>query len=162
MAPTQSAAEQLDAFAFQSGRWVVHHRKLLHRLVGDTTWVEFSGTCSAYELLGGAGNVDDFFIEDPVGAYRAATFRRFDAKAGEWSIYWADARRDGLDPPMRGTFRDGVGTFYGRDTLADQEIRVRFLWSDIGPDRARWEQAFSSDGSAWEVNWIMNFTRWTN
>jgi hypothetical protein len=149
----------LHAFAFQTGDWRVRHRKLARRLVGETEWLEFGGTCTAREILGGAGNVDDFLIEDPAGAYRAATFRRVNLETGEWSIYWADSRRDGLDPPMRGRFKNGVGTFFGRDVLDGRDIHVRFLWSEIGPDRARWEQAFSFDGEAWEVNWIMHFTR---
>lgn len=150
---------QLHAFAFQTGVWRVHHRQLARRLVGNTDWIAFGGSCRAYELLGGAGNVDDFVIDHPAGSYRAATFRRFDPGADEWSIHWADARRDGLDPPVRGRFDDGVGRFHGRETLAGQPIHVRFLWSDIGRDQARWEQAFSADGDRWEVNWIMEFER---
>ncbi len=107
----------LHGFAFQTGNWRVRHRKLAHRLVGSSEWLEFGGKCRAYELLGGAGNVDDFFIDDPNGAYRAATFRRLDATTGEWSIFWADARRDGLDPPMRGRFHDEVGIFFGAMSL---------------------------------------------
>jgi hypothetical protein len=149
----------LHAFAFQSGSWRVRHRKLRHRLVGDDRWIAFEGTCRAYELLGGAGNVDDFFLDDPAGAYRAATFRRLDPETGEWTIHWADARRDGVDPPVRGRFEDGVGRFFGEDMLDGQPVFVRFLWSDIGRDTARWEQAFSRDGETWEVNWIMTFER---
>jgi hypothetical protein len=149
----------LHAFAFQTGSWRVRHRKLAHRLVGSSEWVEFDGTCRAYELLGGAGNVDDFFIDDPAGPYRAATFRRLDAATGEWSIFWADARRDGLDPPMRGRFHDDVGIFFGRDALDGRDIRIRFIWSEIRPTQARWEQSFSLDGETWEVNWIMHFER---
>jgi hypothetical protein len=37
---------------------------------------------------------------------------------------------------------------------------VRYLWSRIGADSARWEQAYSLDeGNSWETNWIMDFTR---
>lgn len=149
----------LHAFAFQAGSWRVRHRKLARRLAGCSEWMEFGGTCFAYDLLGGAGNVDDFYIDDPAGPYRAATFRRLDAATGEWSIYWADARRPSLDPPMRGRFEDGVGVFHGRDSLDGRDIHVRFVWSEIGPDQARWEQAFSRDGETWEVNWIMQFER---
>lgn len=149
----------LHAFAFQTGSWKVRHRKLARRLVGDTTWREFGGTCCAHEILGGAGNIDDFVIDEPGGSYRAATFRRLDPATGEWLIYWADSRRADLDPPMRGGFEEGIGTFFGHDTLDGRDIMVRFLWSDIGPAQARWEQAFSLDGNKWEVNWIMNFER---
>lgn len=154
-----SMESQLHAFAFQTGDWVVRHRKLAQRLAGEVNWLEFGGSCRAYEILDGAGNVDDFLIDDPGGAYRAATFRRLDPTTGDWSIYWADSRRDGLDPPMRGRFHNGIGTFFGSDMLDGREIMVRFIWSDIGPARARWEQAFSLDGREWEVNWIMRFAR---
>lgn len=149
----------LHAFAFQTGFWRVRHRKLRHRLVGDTEWIAFEGTCRATEILDGAGNVDDFWLDDPAGGWRAATFRRLDPGTGDWLIYWADARREELDASMRGRFEDGIGIFNGRDTLNGRDIGVRFVWSDIGPDRARWEQAFSFDGEAWEVNWIMQFER---
>ena len=151
--------DQRHAFAFQTGDWTVQHRQLRHRLVGDSEWIEFGGTCRATELLDGAGNVDDFRIDDPAGAWRAATFRRLDPVSGDWAIYWADARRDGLDSPMRGRFEKGIGTFFGTDRIDGREIRVRFIWSEIGPDSARWEQAFSLDGESWETNWVMEFTR---
>ena len=61
---------------------------------------------------------------------------------------------------MKGTFEDGVGTFYADETLRGRPIKVRFIWSAITPDAARWEQAFSPDGGAtWEVNWITDFAR---
>lgn len=154
-------ASSLHAFAFQTGNWEVHHRKLARRLQGCTEWIEFGGTCSAHEILGGAGNIDDFFIEEPGGAYRAATFRRIDPETGDWLIYWADSRRNGLDAPMRGHFEDGVGTFFGDDNFAGRDVRVRFRWSEIEHDHARWEQAFSFDGEEWEVNWVMHFRRVT-
>ena len=63
---------------------------------------------------------------------------------------------------MAGTFENGVGTFTGPDTLRGQPIIVRYRWSDITANSARWEQAFSpDDGASWEVNWIMHFTRAT-
>lgn len=148
------------AFAFQTGNWRVRHRKLKARLSGSTEWIEFDGTCRAWELLGGEGNVDDHFLDDPAGAYHAATYRRTDPAMGRWSIWWFDPRFDTLEPPVHGGFEDGVGTFYGEAELADRPIKVRFIWSDVGPHRARWEQAFSPDGGAsWETNWIMSFER---
>ena len=111
-------------------------------------------------LLGGTGNVDDNIIELPGGTYRGSALRLFDPAAGLWSIWWADDRRPGLQPPVHGRFDHGVGTFLGDDTLRGSPIRVRYIWSDIAADAATWTQAFSpDDGAAWETNWIMRFTR---
>jgi hypothetical protein len=148
------------AFAFQTGEWRVRHRKLRARLANCTDWVEFNGTCRAWEMLGGAGNVDDHWLDDPAGAYPAATVRRLDPETGDWSIWWLDGRLPGLGPPVHGGFRDGVGTFSGKDEHEGWPIDVRFLWSRITESGARWEQAFSADGGAtWETNWVMTFTR---
>ena len=148
------------AFAFLSGGWRVRHRKLKDRLVGSSEWLDFGGTCEAWELLGGAGNVDDNWLDDPGGAYRAVTLRRRDPETGQWSIWWLDQRFSGLGPPVHGGFENGIGTFFGDDTHAGRPVRVRFIWSGITGDEPKWEQAFSADGGAsWETNWIMRFAR---
>jgi hypothetical protein len=146
---------------FMVGRWTVEHRRLKTRLAGCTEWEEFPGTSVFRHTLGGLGNVDDNVLELPGGTYRALTIRAFDAPSGEWSIWWLDARYPrSLDPPVRGGFKDGVGTFLGDDTLNGKPIKVRFLWSRITSDSPHWEQAFSPDGGAtWETNWIMDFIR---
>jgi hypothetical protein len=147
-------------FDFLYGRWTVHHRRLDERLVGGTSWTEFDGTCVARPLLGGLGNLDENVLDLPSGPYEAATVRLFDPASEQWSIWWIDARHPDIATPMRGTFRDGVGTFFCDDTHGGLPIRVRFLWSDITRDAARWEQAFSTDGErTWEVNWVMHFAR---
>jgi hypothetical protein len=86
--------------------------------------------------------------------------RAYHVEQRQWSIWWLDARRTDVDPPMRGTFEGDVGTFYGEDLLDGRPVRVRFVWSEITPQSARWEQAFSGDGGAtWEINWVMDFRR---
>jgi len=143
------------------GRWSVHHRRLKARLAGSTEWEEFNGRSELWSTLGGLGNLDDNVIELPGGTYRAMTMRAFDPEAGLWSIWWLDGRNPTqMDPPVRGVFKDGVGTFGGDDTLRGRPIKVRFQWSDITPTSARWAQAFSPDaGATWETNWVMDFTR---
>ena len=84
----------------------------------------------------------------------------FEPDARLWSIWWVDGRAPCLEPPVRGRFEDGVGRFFGDDELAGRSIRVRFVWSEITPRSARWDQAFSVDGGAsWQANWTMLFTR---
>lgn len=58
-----------DDFDFLIGDWSVLHRRLKQRLVGDTDWIEFSGPATARKILGGLGNVDEYRINLPTGAY---------------------------------------------------------------------------------------------
>ncbi len=143
------------------GSWRVAHRRLKERLVDNHEWVEFGGTSAARKILGGLGNIDDNTLALPGGPYRAVTLRSFDVATQQWSIWWLDGRNPRhLDTPVVGRFENGVGTFYADDTFNGRPIRVRFLWTQPGPDMPRWEQAFSADaGATWETNWTMNFTR---
>ena len=158
-APSPAAQSRSD-FDFLTGTWRVRHHKLKGRLLGSTDWADFEGTSRAWPLLGGAANVDDNLLYAPEGWYRGVTLRRRHPDSGKWWIWWLDDRGTGLEPPVVGEFKDGVGTFLGDDQLRGQPIRVRFIWSEISARSARWEQAFSADqGRSWEVNWVMHFAR---
>jgi hypothetical protein len=152
----------LHDFDFLVGKWQVHHWRLKERLAGSTEWVEFEGTCHNYPLMEGWGNVDDNVLSMPEGAYRGVGVRSYDGETGQLAIWWIDSRNPhgAVDPPVKGGFLNGVGTFETDDTLRGQKIRVRFTWSKITPTSAHWEQAFSPDGGkTWEVNWRMDFKR---
>ena len=148
-------------FDFFMGRWTVQHRRLKQRLAHSDEWETFAGTCETSSILDGQANIDDNVIELPGCTYRAATLRSFDPSTARWSIWWLDARHPHrLDPPVVGTFTKGVGSFYANDVLNGRPIMVRFVWSDIAENSARWQQAFSEDaGKTWETNWRMDFRR---
>lgn len=146
-------------FDFLFGEWRVRHR----RIQADThKWVEFDGTCSVRPLMNGSANLEEQVLNAPNGAYRAVGLRAYDGKTGQWSIRWLDGRYPSypLDPPVKGSFENGVGTF-DADYVADgKPMRGRLLWSQITSTSARWEQASSADaGKTWETNWIMEFQR---
>jgi hypothetical protein len=153
----------LHDFDFLFGRWQVHHRKLKHRLVNSHEWIEFEGTLFCQPLMGGYANVDDTVFEVPGGTYRGVAPRSFDAKTGQWSIWWMDSRTPlgPMDPPVRGSFHNGVGTFYANDDTEDgKPVRTRLIWSEITPTSGHWEQAESTDGGkTWETDWIMDLKR---
>lgn len=162
--PAAASANEtgLHDFDFLVGEWRVQHRRLKERLADNHEWVEFDGTLSMRKLMGGWGNVDDNVLDIPGGAYRAVGLRSYDPKTAQWAIWWLDGRNPfgDLDPPVKGHFEKGVGTFYADDTLRGKTVRLRFTWSDITPTSAHWEQAFSPDGGkTWEVNWVMEFRR---
>jgi hypothetical protein len=150
-----------NGFYFLVGDWRVAHRRLKERLAGCDVWEEFPGTCSAWKILGGRGNVDDNLLHLPAGTYRAATLRSFDPSTGRWAIWWLDARHPlQLDTPVMGSFENGTGAFFADDTFNGRPIRVRFLWTRTDTASPRWTQAFSpDDGRTWEDNWVMDWTR---
>jgi hypothetical protein len=157
-----NAVPGLHDFDFLVGHWQVHHRKLKKRLANNHEWVEFEGTLFSQPLMGGYANVDDDVFEVPGGAYRGVAPRSFDAKSGQWSIWWMDSRMSTapMDPPVKGSFHNGVGTFYADDTDNGKPIRIRFIWSKITPTSCHWEQAYSPDrGGTWETNWVQDLER---
>jgi hypothetical protein len=162
-APTnmQAAANRtgLSDFDFLLGEWRVHHRRVQ---ADSREWVEFDGTCNHRNLIDGSANMDEYLLEVPSGHYRAVALRSYDPKTGLWAIWWLDSRYPSgpLDPPVKGRFANGIGTFYSDYLLNGKPMRVRFIWSHITPTSARWEQALSGDaGKTWETNWIMTFRR---
>jgi hypothetical protein len=149
-------------FAFLVGEWRVHHRRLKP---DGHEWVEFEGTASNRTLMDGEANIEEHELNAPSGAYRAVALRSYDSKTGQWAIWWLDGRYPSgpLGPPVKGGFENGVGTFYADYTQYGRPMRGRFLWSNITPTSARWEQSSSSDGGkTWAANWIMNFQRDTS
>jgi hypothetical protein len=152
----------LHDFDRMVGRWNAHHRRLKERLAGSHEWVEFDGTSNFFKLMDGYANTDDNVFKMPSGEYRGVTLRAYDPRTGAWAIWWLDGRNPfgELDPPVKGHFVNGVGTFYADDTLRGKPIRMRFIWSKINGTSAHWEQAFSPDGGkTWETNWYTDFRR---
>ena len=155
------AADDLSGahdFDFEFGDWNVHHR--VKRPNGE--WYEFDGTAYTRPLLGGLGNVEDNLFHRPEGNTRGVALRAYDPATASWAIWWVDGRAPHgvLDPPVKGRFEKGVGTFYSDGEINGKPVRTRFTWSRITPASARWEQAFSYDaGKSWDTNWMMEFRR---
>lgn len=148
----------LHDFDFERGHWQVQHRMLRP----DGEWVEFDGTCSNDGLMQGAMNVEEHVFNRPGGVTRGVALRAYDAKTQTWAIWWVDSRdpHAALDPPVKGRFVDGVGTFQSDGLVDGKPVRTRFVWSQITATSARWEQAYSHDaGKSWQTNWIMQFKR---
>ena len=152
----------LHDFDFRSGEWTAHHRRLKERLADNHEWVEFDGTQTFWKLMDGYANVDENVFKMPGGDYRGVTLRAYDPNTGQWAIWWLDGRNPfgEMDPPVKGHFENGVGTFYADDKLRGKPIKVRFIWSHMTPTSAHWEQAFSPDGGkTWETNWYTDFRK---
>jgi hypothetical protein len=144
-------------FDFLAGEWRIANRRLVRGGVDAGKWDEFPSNHFGRPLLDGQANMDETAF--PTRASRALALRLFDPARRQWTIYWVSSARGVLEPPVVGGFGGDRGEFYGQDVDDGRPVWVRFLWDRLGPDAARWEQAFSYDGGPWEANWIMRFTR---
>jgi len=152
----------LHDFDFLIGKWQVHHRLLKERLANSHEWTEFEGTLTTRQMMDGWANMGDNVLKKPEGDVRGVSLRSYDPKTGQWAVWWLDGRNPSgdLDPPIKGRFKNGVGTFDSDDTLRGKPVRLRVTWSHVTPTSARWEQALSPDGGkTWEMNWISDFQR---
>jgi len=158
-----AAAAQRDGahdFHWEFGTWRTHLRRLRNPLSNSSTWVEYQGTTVVREVLGGRANLAELRVEGPAGRIEGVGLRLYNPETRIWRFHYANIADGELTTPLSGSFAKGRGEFYADDTLGGRPIRVRFIISDITPNSARFEQAFSGDGGrTWEVNWIAVDTR---
>jgi hypothetical protein len=148
-------------FDYEIGSWKIHLKKRLHPLTGSNTWVDFDGTSITRKLWDGRANIEEFETDGTAGHIEGLTLRLYNPQSHQWSIYWANSKDGTLGlPAMTGQFKNGHGEFYDQELFEGRMIYVRFVWSEITPDSAHFEQSFSDDGGkTWETNWITEQTR---
>jgi len=159
-APAANAADGQRDFDFELGSWSIHLQKRLRPLTGSKEWVRFDGTSVTRKVWDGRADIEEFETDGAAGRIEGLTLRLYNPQTRQWSLYWANSRDGILVAPQVGQFRDGVGRFYGWDTLSGKPILIRFIWSRTGSNSPHFEQSFSADGGeSWEVNWITDQTR---
>jgi hypothetical protein len=145
------------------GTWKGRLKRLLNPLTGSTTWVEYDATQVTRKVMDGRAIMDEFTADGPETHSRieGLTLRMYKPESREWYIYWANVKTGPLSlPPTVGRFNNGRGEFYDHEEFGGRMIFVRYVWSDITPNSARFEQSFSADGGkTWEPNWICTITR---
>jgi hypothetical protein len=150
-------------FDFEIGTWKIHLSRLQDRLVGSKTWVKFDGTSVTRKVWDGRANLEEFETNSPTGHIEGLTLRVYNPQTHQWSIYWANSKDPALGQPIQpmvGEFKNGRGEFYDQELWKGRAVYVRFVWSEITPNSAHFEQSYSDDGGkTWEVNWITDQTR---
>ncbi len=154
---TMNRTGDMHDFDYFAGGWTTHQRRLKARGVGSTEWEEFPATLCMSLYLGGMATVDELYF--PTKGWAGLTVRTFDLEKRQWSIYWVSSASGRMDTPVVGGFSGNRGEFYGEDQDAGRPVKVRYTWSKLDHDHARWEQAFSYDNRTWETNWTADFTR---
>ena len=148
-------------FDFEEGTWKIHLKRLLKPLTGSNSWVEFDGTSVTRKVWDGRAWLEEFETDGPAGHIEGLTLRLYNPETHQWSLYWANSKVGTMGgPPNVGEFKNGRGEFFAQDTFNGRVIFIRYVWSDITPNSAHFEQSFSNDGGkTWEVNWITDQSR---
>ncbi len=155
---TMERTGHVTDFDYFEGGWNTVQHRLRTRTPGSNDWEDYPGTLCATPYLNGAATVDEIYF--PTRGTAGFTLRLFDQERHQWSAYWVNSVNGRLDPiPVVGGFDGNRGEFYASDTWEGRPIKVRYLWTIIDRDHARWEQAFSFDNRTWETNWTADFTR---
>ena len=160
---TQSAAHNgQHAFDWEIGTWTTRVKVRRNPLSGAAPdWAEYEGTSVVKSLLDGRANFVELSVAGSRGKIEGGSLRLYNPKAGQWSLNYASLGNGLLTAPVFGSFDGrGRGLFYGQDTLDGRTIFVRFVITQVSPNEAHFEQAYSMDGGqSWEDNWIAVDTR---
>jgi hypothetical protein len=163
MEHASTEADGQHDFDFEIGTWKIHLSRLQDRLVGSKTWVKFDGTSVTRKVWDGRANLEEFETDSSTGHIEGLTLRVYNPQTHQWSIYWANSKDPALGQPIQpmvGEFKNGRGEFYDQELWKGRTVYVRFVWSEITPNSAHFEQSYSDDGSkTWEINWITDQTR---
>ena len=147
-------------FDFELGSWNIHLKRLENPLTGSTKWVEFDGTSVTRKVWEGRSQIEEFEVDSPTGHIEGLTLRLFNQQSRQWSLYWATSKAGTVGQPTIGEFQNGRGEFYDQEPFHGRAILVRFIWSEMTPNSAHFEQSFSDDGGkTWEANWITDQKR---
>jgi len=161
----QSAASVRDGqhdFDWEIGTWTTKVRVLRNPLSGKPPeWAEYQGTSVVKPLMNGRWNLVELSVAGPAGRIEGGSLRLYNPKSGQWSLNYASLGNGLLTAPVYGGFdSQGIGKFYGSDTLDGRAIMVRFVITRPSANEARFEQAYSADGGVtWETNWDAVDTR---
>jgi len=147
-------------FDFELGTWKIHLKRLEHPLTGSNSWVEFDGTSMTRKVWDGRAQIEEFETDGTTGHIEGLTLRLYNPESHQWNLNWANSRTGVLGQPTIGEFKNGRGEFFDQEAINGRTILVRFIWSEITPNSAHFEQSFSDDGGkTWEANWITDQTR---
>jgi hypothetical protein len=151
---TASATSSQTDFDFLIGKWTLKHEKLKSRFTNSHEWEEFDTTLEDFRILEGVGNMDVGNAIIDGKPWEGRTIRLFNPKTRLWSLHWVSSSVGVMDPPVVGSFENGVGHFFTRDTFNGRPIIMMFRWDARDKEHPIWSQAFSPDnGKTWEWNW---------
>ena len=151
-----SAVPGNDDFGFLTGDWKIVYRAL--KTPGGSEWSAIESKAKVHAVQGGLGSIEQLSV--PASRFLGMGVRVFNVDKGLWADHWVSAQNGVVNPPMMGSFKDGVGTFTIDDTDDGKPVIWRGTWDRITPTSCRWWQSTSRDGGkTWVDNTFMDWTR---
>jgi hypothetical protein len=152
---TASPTSSNTDFDFLIGKWTMKNKHLNARLANCKEYTEFESSVENFSALQGNGNFDVVRRQLKDGkVYEGRTIRTFDPETKLWRLYWMDSNGGAIDPPVVGSFNNGIGLFFCKDYQVGRPVIVVFRWDKTNPQQPVWSQAFSDDnGKTWEWNY---------
>ncbi|HZE83623.1 MAG TPA: hypothetical protein VE035_04900, partial [Puia sp.] len=99
-------------FDYLVGKWKMKNKHLNSRLNNCKEFTEFESTVENHNGLEGMGNFDIVRRDNNGKIYEGRTIRTFDPETRLWRIYWIDSNGGPIDPPVIGSFNNGIGLFF--------------------------------------------------
>lgn len=162
-ADTTTGRDGQHDFDFEIGTWKIHVSRLQHPLTGSQSWIDLDGTCVVRKLLDSANNVLELKLSNATDHLEGISVQLYNRQTHQWSLNFAGLSDGMFGQPTVGEFKDGRGEFFDQEPYNGKTILLRKVWSNITPNSARFEEAFSIDGGkTWEINWIATETRITD
>lgn len=147
-------------FDFNMGSWKTRIRAVLHPFSAPGTWSRLQGTHVAYRVWDDWADIGQLEVDGPAGHIEDLALRLYDRRTQQWRVYFAKSGSGTLDPPMIGTFKDGVGSFIGLEEIGGKTVLTRNRWSGITSKSCRQDWAISTDGgTTWVPTWVSTDTR---
>jgi len=148
---------QARQFDFWVGEWNVNNRYLVQGEWRDVG----SAEVRVFPVAGGCGMVE--LWDGMLGRQRIRGFsaRVWNPSDSAWTLVlnWPQPNRAAFST-LSGTFRHGRGEFRSQSVGSDGLVMTRYTFSDISPDRFRWNDGTSLDsGATWRTQWIMEYAR---
>lgn len=134
-------------FDFVIGTWKSHASRLSHPLTGSRTWDQYDGISVSRKVWNGRANLTELEADGSAGHLEVLCLRLYNPDSHQWNLNYANSTEGTLATPVIGSFNSGRGKFYDQELFHGTAIFVRHVWSDITPESARFEQAFSNDGA---------------
>src|SRR5438445_4715550 len=123
---TASATSSPNDFDFLVGKWKMHNRHLNKRLENCQEWTGVESADENTKILGATADMDTYSTTEFSGQegklLQGLTLRLFNPKTRLWSLYWVASNIGVLDPPVVGSFENGVGHFFAKDTFKGKPI----------------------------------------